>query len=69
MPPRDDTTDDGEEPVPTFPPSDGGAGDAQTDGDDGGTFTGVIIGLALAILAVAAALALATVVLARRFRP
>jgi hypothetical protein len=69
LPPRDDTADDGDEPVPTFPPSDGAAGGAQADGDDGGTSAGVIIGLALGILAVAAAIALATLVLARRLRP
>jgi hypothetical protein len=66
LPPRDDTADDGEAPVPTFPPSDGNG--AQAGGDDGGTSTGTIIGLALGILAVAAVLALATLVLARRFR-
>ncbi len=68
LPPRDDTARDGEEPVPTFPPSDGGADGAQ-EADGGGTSTGVLIGLALAVLGVAAALALATVLLARRFRP
>ena len=70
LPPREDTAQDGEEAVPTtFPPSDGGSGDAPAAAEDGGgTSAGVIIGLALAILAVAAAIALATVVLARRLR-
>jgi len=70
LPPREDTPPDGEEAVPTFPPSDGGSDGAPAAAEDGGgTSAGVIIGLALAILAVAAAIALATVVLARRLRP
>ena len=69
LPPRDDAAQDGDEPVPTFPPSDGGdANGSQAQGGDGGTSAGVIIALALGILAVAAVLAFATVVLARRFR-
>ncbi len=68
LPPRDDAPDDGEEPVPTFPSSDGAANGSPADADGGGTSAGTIIGLAAAILAVAAALALATLVLARRFR-
>jgi hypothetical protein len=68
LPPRDDTADNGEEPVPTFPPSDGAANGSQAQDGDGGTSTGVIIALALGILAAAAAIALATLVLARRFR-
>jgi hypothetical protein len=69
LPPRESTADDGEEPVPTLPPSDGDSADgsaAQADGD--GASAGVIIGLILAGLAVAAAIAFATVVLRRRFR-
>jgi hypothetical protein len=54
---------------PTFPPSDGGGANGSGSERDDGTSAGVIIGLALGILAVAAFLALATVVLARRFRP
>ena len=70
LPPREDTAPDDEEAVPTFPPSDGGSpGGSVVKDDGGGASTGVIIGLALAILAVAATIALATVVLARRFRP
>ncbi|MEE8346196.1 MAG: peptidase MA family metallohydrolase [Dehalococcoidia bacterium] len=70
LPPREDTAPDGEVPVPTFPPSDGGSpGGSVAEDDGGGTSTGTIIGLALAILAVAAVIALATLVLARRFRP
>ena len=70
LPPREDTAQDGEEAVPTFPPSDGGSdGPDGAAEDGGGTSAGVIIGLALAILAVAAAIAFATVVLARRLRP
>ncbi|OGO48068.1 MAG: hypothetical protein A2W34_04675 [Chloroflexi bacterium RBG_16_64_32] len=70
LPPREDTAQDDEEAVPTFPPSDGGSDGAPAAAEDGGgTSAGVIIGLALAVLAVAAAIALATVVLARRLRP
>ncbi|MCH7836702.1 MAG: hypothetical protein IH864_07550 [Chloroflexi bacterium] len=70
LPPREDTAQDSEEPVPTFPPSDGeDTGSPVTGGDDGdGTSAGVIIGLVLAVLAVAAAIALATLVLRRRLR-
>ncbi len=69
LPPREGTAEDGEEPVPTLPPSDGGdTGDATDEGDGGGTSTGAIIGLALAVLAVAATIAFATLVLRRRFR-
>ncbi|MCH8920466.1 MAG: hypothetical protein IIA23_07140 [Chloroflexi bacterium] len=69
LPPREDTTPDDDEPIPTLPPSDGGdTGDAADEGDSGGTSAGAIIGLALAILAVAATIAFATVVL-RRLRP
>ncbi len=70
LPPRDDATNHDEEAVPTFPPSDGGdASGSPAHADDGGTSAGTIIGLALGILAVASAIALATLVLARRFRP
>ena len=71
LPPREGTGQpDDDEPVPTLPPSDGGdTGDATDEGDGGGASTGTIIGLALAILAVAAALAFATRVLTRRLRP
>jgi hypothetical protein len=65
--PREPTPQNGEEPVPTFQPSDGGGSQAQSS--DGGASTGVIIGLALAIIAVAAVIGFATLVLARRFRP
>jgi hypothetical protein len=69
LPPRDDTAEDGEEPVPTFPPSDGGDADGSPTEEDGdGTSTGLIIGLAFGIVAAAAVIGLATVVLARRFR-
>ncbi|MCH6555004.1 MAG: chemotaxis protein CheW [Chloroflexi bacterium] len=70
LPPREDTAQDDDEPVPTLPPSDGGdTGDPADEGDGGGASTGTIIGLALAILAIAAAIAFATRVLTRRFRP
>ena len=70
LPPREETAPDGDEPVPTSPPSGGDdTGSPVTEGDGGdGTSTGVIIGLVLAILAVAATIAFATVILARRFR-
>ena len=69
LPPREETAQDDGEPVPTFPPSNGGGADgAPADGGDGGTSTGTIIALAVAILAVAAAIGFATVVVARRFR-
>lgn len=70
LPPREGTEQDGEEPVPTFPPSDGGPADGPAaEGDGGGTSAGVIIALALGILALAAAIGFATLVLARRLRP
>ncbi len=69
LPPREGTAGDDEEPVPTAPPSDGGdTGDATDEGDGGGTSAGTIIGLTLAVLAVAAVIAFATRVLRRRFR-
>ncbi len=73
LPPREETADDGEEPVPTASPSDGGdtgdTGDPADDGDSGGTSTGTIIALALAILAIAVTIAFAARVLRRRLRP
>lgn len=69
LPPREGAAQDGGEPVPTSPPSDGGADGSQAEGDDGSTSTGVVIGLTLGILAVAAVIGFATVVLARRMRP
>jgi hypothetical protein len=69
LPPRPDGGTDGEEPVPTFPPSDGGQGDGSAAGDDGDSSSlAVIVGIVLGVLAVAGAIGLATVVLARRFR-
>jgi len=69
LPPREGISEDGEEPVPTFPPSgEGSENGSPASGDDGGTSTGVIIGLALGILALAAVIGFATVVLARRYR-
>ena len=69
LPPREDTAQDDEEPVPTLPPSDGGdTVDATDEGDGGGASTGTIIGLALAILAIAAVIAVAARVLTRRLR-
>jgi len=62
LPPREGTGDGGREPSPTFPPSNGGNGSA---GDDNG---GASVGLAVAILAAAGAIAFATYVLARRTR-
>ena len=53
-----------------LPPSDGGdTGDTTDEGNGGGASTGTIIGLALAILAVAATIAFAARVLTRRLRP
>ena len=66
LPPREGGGNGDEEPAPTFPPSNGGNGSAKDDG--GGTSAGLVIGLALAVLAVAGAIGFATVVLARRFR-
>ena len=66
LPPREGAGGDGEEPAPTFPPSNGGNGSARED--DGGASVGLLIGLAVAILAAAGAIAFATYVLARRFR-
>ncbi len=72
LPPREGPSDDdAPDAIPTLPPSDGGDADgpaAPTDGDGGGTSGGVIVGLALGILALAAVLAVGTLVLARRFR-
>jgi hypothetical protein len=69
LPPREDIAGNGEEPVPTLAPSDGGAANgSQAEGDDGGTSIGVIIGLVVGIVAAAAVIGLATVVLARRMR-
>ena len=65
LPPREGTGDGGVEPSPTFPPSNG---NGATREDGGGVSTGVLIALAVAILAAAGALAFATYVLARRFR-
>ena len=65
LPPREGAGG-GEEPAPTFPPSNGGNGSARED--DGGASVGLLIGLAVAILAAAGAIAFATYVLARRFR-
>lgn len=67
LPPREGTGGDGEEPAPTFPPSDGGNGVVKKD-QGGGASAGLLIGLALAVLAAAGAIAFATYVLARRFR-
>jgi hypothetical protein len=48
--PREDIARNGEEPVPTLAPSDGGAADgSQAEADDGGTSIGVIIGLATVV--------------------
>jgi hypothetical protein len=66
LPPRQGTGDDGEEPTPAFSPSGGGNGSAKDD--DGGVSTGLLIGLAVAILAAAGVIGFATLVLARRFR-
>ena len=66
LPAREGTGGDGEEPAPTFPPSNGGNGSVRED--DGGTSVGLMIGLGVAILAAAGAIAFATYVLARRFR-
>ncbi|MDO8613940.1 MAG: peptidase MA family metallohydrolase [Dehalococcoidia bacterium] len=66
LPPREGTGG-GQEPSPTFPPSNGGNGSARED-DGGGASVGLVIGLAVAILAAAGAIAFATYVLARRFR-
>jgi hypothetical protein len=66
LPPREGTGGNGQEPSPTFPPSNGGNGSA---GDDnGGASVGLVVGLAVAILAAAGAIAFATYVLARRTR-
>lgn len=67
LPPREGAGGDGEEPAPTFPPSNGGNGSVRED-DGGGASVGLVIGLAVAILAAAGAIAFATYVLARRFR-
>ncbi len=68
LPPREGIAEDGEEPVPTFPPSgEGSENGSPASGDDGGTSMGAIIGLVLGILALAAVIAIATAVLARRF--
>jgi hypothetical protein len=67
LPPREGAGGGGEEPAPTFPPSNGGNGSARED-DGGGASVGLVIGLAVAILAAAGAIAFATYVLARRFR-
>jgi hypothetical protein len=64
LPPRE-TTRDGQEPSPTFPPSTGGNSTAK---EDGGVSTGVLFALGAAILAAAGVIAFATYVLARRFR-
>jgi hypothetical protein len=69
LPERPDAEPDGDEPVPTLTPSNGGDADGSaTAGDDDGTSAGTIIALALAIVAAAAAIAFATFVLARRLR-
>jgi len=66
LPPREGTGGDGQEPSPTFPPSNGGNG--ATREDDGRASTGLLIALGAAILAAAGVIAFATYVLARRFR-
>ncbi len=69
LPPREAVAEDGEEPVPTFPPpGEGSENGSPASGDDGGTSTGVIIGLVLGVLALAAVIGFATAVVARRFR-
>lgn len=69
LPPREDAAGNGEEPVPTLAPSDGGAANgSQAEADDGGTSIGVIIGLVVGIVAAAAVIGLATAVVARRMR-
>ena len=69
LPPREETAPEGEEPVPTLPPSRGDETGSPATAEDGdGTSAGVIIGLLLGILAVAAAIAFATRVLRRRLR-
>jgi len=65
LPPREGTGDGGQEPSPTFPPSNGGSS-AREEG--GGTSAGVIAALVAEILAAAGVIALATYVLSRRFR-
>ena len=68
LPPREDSSAGGDEPVPTFPSSSGGQDGAESQSDDGGTSAGVIVVLVIAVVAVAGTLVVATVVLRRRFR-
>jgi hypothetical protein len=67
LPPREDASGDGDEPVPTFPSSSGGQGSG-SESDGGGTSAGTIVGIVAAAVAVLGALSAATYVLMRRLR-
>lgn len=69
LPPREDSSGDTEEPMPTFPASSGGEGDgSESADDDTGTSAGAIVGVAIAVVAVVGTLGVAALVLRRRFR-